>query len=84
MRSLVAQTFANGDIPRGGGIDFTVHGASVGGRMRVPVLWGWLELVLGMNLGLAYLETDEMIAVRSGSPVTGSARGSSAPKHPAG
>ena len=40
VRSLVAQTFANGDIPRGGGIDFTIHGAIAGGRMRVPVLWG--------------------------------------------
>ena len=69
VRSLVAQTFANGDIPRGGGIDFTIHGAIAGGRLRVPVLWGWLELVLGMNLGLAYLETDEMIAVTSGRPV---------------
>ena len=67
VRSLVAQTFANRDIPRGAGIDFTVHGATAGGRMRVPVLWGWLELVLGMNLLLAYLETADMIAVTSGS-----------------
>ena len=79
VRSLVAQTFANRDIPRGGGIDFTIHGAIAGGRMRVPVLSGWLELVLGMNLGLAYLETDEMIAVTSGRPVKRPARGSTAP-----
>ena len=71
MRSLVAQTFANGDIPRGGGIDFTIHGAIAGGRLRVPVLWGWLELVLEMNFGLAYLETDERAAVGCGRPITG-------------
>ena len=80
VSSLVAETLAIRDVPRGGGIDFTIHGAIAGGRLRVPVLWGWLELVLGMNLGLAYLETDEMIAVRSGRPVTSLQRGSGAPR----
>ena len=80
MRSLIAQTFANGDIPRGGGIDFTIHGASVGGRLRVPVLWGWLELALGVNLRLAYLELDGIVALGCGRPITVPARGSATPR----
>ena len=79
MRSLVAQIVAPGNFPRGTGTDFTIHGASVGGRMRVPVLWGWLELVLGMDLGLAYLKMDEIAAVGCGRAITGPQEDSTAP-----
>ena len=80
VSSLVAETLAIRDVPRGGGIDFTIHGAIAGGRLRVPVLWGWLQLVLGVNLRLAYLELDGIAALGCGRPITVPARGSAAPR----